>query len=113
MRCFPVRLRLARVLLARWSLAGGGSVSFNCGSSPYTITLTSSIVVTTGTSVDGGKPVVRGTHLPIAVILDGMAEGLSADQIIDHYPHLGVEDIHAALAYTAALAQEGIWKIAA
>jgi uncharacterized protein (DUF433 family) len=63
--------------------------------------------------VVGGKPCIRGTRIPIAVILDGMAEGLSPEQIIDHYPHLTLDDIHAALAYAAALAQEGTWKVAA
>jgi uncharacterized protein (DUF433 family) len=64
-------------------------------------------------NVCGGKPVIRGTRVPIAVILDGMAEGLSAEQIIEHYPHLSIDDIYGALAYAAALAQEGTWKIAA
>lgn len=58
-------------------------------------------------AVCGGKPVIRGTRLPIAMILDGLAEGLSAEQIIYHYPYLTLDDIRAALAYAAALAQEG------
>ena len=60
----------------------------------------------------GGKPVIRGTRTFVAIILDGMAEGLTPDQIIEHYPHLALEDIRAALAYAAVLAQENTWKIA-
>jgi uncharacterized protein (DUF433 family) len=67
--------------------------------------------VTADSNVCGGKPCVKGTRIPIAVILDGLAEGLTPHQIIDHYPQLAIEDIHAALAYAARLAQEGIWKL--
>jgi uncharacterized protein (DUF433 family) len=47
----------------------------------------------------GGKPCVRGTRIPVAVILDGLAEGLAPHDLIDHYPQLTEDDIHAALAY--------------
>ncbi len=64
-------------------------------------------------TVCGGKPCVRGTRIYIAIILDGLAEGLTPDQLIDHYPQLTVDDIHAALAYAAELARENVWKVAA
>jgi len=44
--------------------------------------------------------------------LDGLAEGLTFEDIIDHYPQLTREDILAALAYAADLAHEGLWKTA-
>jgi uncharacterized protein (DUF433 family) len=59
-----------------------------------------------------GKPCIRGTRLYIAVILDALAEGLTPEQLIDHYPHLTLEDIRAALAYAAELSRENVWKIA-
>jgi uncharacterized protein (DUF433 family) len=62
--------------------------------------------------VCGGKPCIKGTRIPIAVILDGLAEGLTPEQLIDHYPQLTIDDVHAALTYAAALAQENIWKLA-
>ncbi len=61
----------------------------------------------------GGKPCIRDTRIEIAVILDGLAEGLSDADIIDHYPQLTIEDIRAALAYAAELSHESIWKTAA
>ena len=61
----------------------------------------------------GGKPCIRGTRIYIAIILDGLAEGLTPEQIIDHYPQLTMDDIHAALAYAAELAQENTWKVVA
>jgi len=63
-------------------------------------------------SVCGGKPCILGTRIDVAIILDGLAEGLTPEQIIDHYPQLRTEDIRAALAYAADLSRENIWKIA-
>lgn len=62
--------------------------------------------------VCGGKPCILGTRIDIAIILDGLAEGLSINQVIDHYPQLTREDIQAALAYAAELSRENLWKIA-
>ena len=62
--------------------------------------------------VCGGKPCIRETRIFVAIILDGLAEGLTPDQLIDHYPQLTLEDIQAALAYAADLSREDIWKIA-
>lgn len=63
--------------------------------------------------VNGGKPCIRDTRIDIAVILDGLAEGLTSEQLIDHYPQLFIDDIRAALAYAAELSRENIWKVAA
>ena len=68
--------------------------------------------VTLRPGVCGGKPCIRDTRIEIAVILDGLAEGLTEAGIIDHYPQLTVEDIRAALAYAAELSHESIWKTA-
>jgi len=69
--------------------------------------------VTVDAEVCGGRPCIRDTRIEIAVVLDGLAEGLSIEDIIDHYPQLTKEDILAALAYAAELAHEGLWKTAA
>ncbi len=60
-----------------------------------------------------GKPCIRGTRIYIAIILDALAEGLSPEVIIDHYPSLEIDDIRASVAYAAELARENIWKISA
>jgi uncharacterized protein (DUF433 family) len=62
--------------------------------------------------VCGGKPCISGTRIDIAIILDGLAEGLTPEQLIDYYPQLTKEDIQAALAYAADLSRENLWKIA-
>ncbi len=63
-------------------------------------------------AVCGGQPCVRGTRIAIAIILDGLAEGLSPSEIIDHYPQLTSDDIYGALAYAAEISRENIWKVA-
>ena len=63
-------------------------------------------------NVAGGKPCIRGTRVYVAIILDALAEGLSTEDLIGHYPQLKAEDIQAALVYAAELAQENTWKLA-
>jgi uncharacterized protein (DUF433 family) len=49
----------------------------------------------------GGKPVIRGTRIPVELILRKLAEGASEADLLDGYPRLIREDIQAALAYAA------------
>lgn len=48
-----------------------------------------------------GEPCIRGTRVPIAVILGSLADGLSGEEIQQAYPQVTPEDIRAALAYAA------------
>ena len=48
-----------------------------------------------------GKPVIRGTRIPVELVLRKLAEGASEAELIDAYPSLTAEDIKAALAYAA------------
>ncbi|MCX7045905.1 MAG: DUF433 domain-containing protein [Candidatus Sumerlaeota bacterium] len=52
--------------------------------------------------VCNGKPVIRGTRIPVKVILDQLAEDESWDSILGGYPGLSREDIRAALWYAGA-----------
>ncbi|WP_017718637.1 DUF433 domain-containing protein [Kamptonema formosum] len=67
--------------------------------------------VTADPAVCGGFPCIRGTRIYITIILDALAEGLTPEQITDHYPALTPEDIRAAVAYAAELARENLWKV--
>lgn len=49
-----------------------------------------------------GKPVVRGTRIPVSMILNLIAHGVTFAQIIDDYPVLTEDDIRAAIAYAGA-----------
>jgi uncharacterized protein (DUF433 family) len=55
-----------------------------------------------------GQAVIRGTRVPVAVVLDCLAAGMSDEEIRVQYATLPQEAIHAALAYAAALAREEI-----
>jgi uncharacterized protein (DUF433 family) len=52
--------------------------------------------------VCNGRPVIKGTRIPVSVILEQLAEGESWDEILAGYPELTREDIHAALRYAKA-----------
>ena len=46
-----------------------------------------------------GKPVIRGTRIPVSVILDEIAKGESWDSLIAGFPELNQYDIQAAVTY--------------
>ncbi|MGD2091183.1 MAG: DUF433 domain-containing protein [Candidatus Aminicenantes bacterium] len=46
--------------------------------------------------VCNGKPVIKGTRIPVSVILEQIAEGICRDTILANYPELEKEDIKAA-----------------
>jgi len=54
----------------------------------------------------GGEICANGTRIPVTVILDSLAEGSAADEILASYPSLSPQHISAALAYAAELAHE-------
>jgi len=62
--------------------------------------------VATDPTICSGKPFIRGTRICIIVILDALTHGLSSEEVIEHYPSLDVEDLHAAVAYASRLAEE-------
>jgi uncharacterized protein (DUF433 family) len=53
-----------------------------------------------------GKPCIKGTRIMVSVVLDNLAEGLTAQEIVAEYPSLVLEDVQAAMAYAADLARE-------
>jgi len=48
-----------------------------------------------------GKPVIRGTRIPVELLLRKLAEGATNEDLLDAYPRLVADDIRAALAYAA------------
>ncbi len=56
-----------------------------------------------------GKPVIKGTRIPVEQILRELAGGMTFDDIMDAHPRLTSEDIYAAIAYAAdTIANEDI-----
>jgi uncharacterized protein (DUF433 family) len=50
-----------------------------------------------------GKPVVKGTRIPVELVLAQLAYKPDLDELFAAYPHLTVEDVKACLAYAGAL----------
>ncbi len=47
----------------------------------------------------GGTPVIKGTRIPVVVLLDHLATGENWDSILRGYPELSREDLQAALLF--------------
>ena len=56
-----------------------------------------------------GKAVIRGTRVPVELLLRKLSDGASEADLLDAYPNLTREDIHAAIRYAAdTLAHEEV-----
>ena len=60
-----------------------------------------------------GWPRFRGTRIPVSVVLDNLAAGVSAEELFANYPTLPKEAIPVALAYAADLARDRIVPVTA
>ena len=54
----------------------------------------------------GGKPIIRGMRVTVAMIVGQLGAGVSIDELLADYPYLEREDILQALRYAARLAEE-------
>ena len=50
-----------------------------------------------------GKPVIRGTRVPVDLIVRKLGEGAREEDLLEAYPRLERADVHAALLYAAAV----------
>ena len=55
-----------------------------------------------------GKPIIRGTRISVAMILEWVSSGASRDDIFRKHPHLTAADVEQALAYAAASVRNDI-----
>jgi uncharacterized protein (DUF433 family) len=54
----------------------------------------------------GGVPCIRELRIPVATVLDMVAEGMEAPEILKAYPDLEAEDIREALRFAAEAVRE-------
>lgn len=54
----------------------------------------------------GGVPCIRGLRIPVATVVEMVADGMSEREILDAYPDLEAEDIREALRYAAEAVRE-------
>ncbi len=53
-----------------------------------------------------GVPCIRALRIPVATVVDMVAEGLSKNEILEAYPDLEAEDISEALKFAAEAVRE-------
>lgn len=59
-------------------------------------------------NVMGGRACIRGMRITVSLILGLVADGMTANEIVDAYPYLEPDDISQALRYAAWLAEETV-----
>jgi len=62
--------------------------------------------ITINPNVCFGKPCIRGHRIWVSLILDFLASGMKAEEIVAEYPGLTPEDILACIAYGAEMSRE-------
>jgi uncharacterized protein (DUF433 family) len=54
----------------------------------------------------GGVPCIRGLRIPVATVVDMVADGMTIDEILAAYPDLEAADVEEALHYAAEAVRE-------
>lgn len=67
--------------------------------------------ITSNPDILHGKPCIKGTRIPVYLIVSLIAEGVSIKNIIKDYPSLTADDIKAAIAYAAKLCEYEAYAI--
>lgn len=63
--------------------------------------------------VFGGKPIIRGMRISVEFVLSLLAQGETAEAILEEYPELEADDVRACLAYArAAIAGDTLSAVA-
>jgi uncharacterized protein (DUF433 family) len=62
--------------------------------------------------VCGGRPIVAGTRMRVADVLDALASGVTAEELVADFPYLAREDVLACLAYGARAVDHAIVQAA-
>jgi len=62
-------------------------------------------------SICHGTACIRGTRVTVSAIVDNVAAGIAHGEILESYPSITDADIHAALAYAAESAREGVIEL--
>ncbi len=59
-------------------------------------------------AISGGEPVFKGTRVRLRTVLASLASGDSIQEILADFPSLAAEDVHAAIVFAAASAEEDL-----
>jgi uncharacterized protein (DUF433 family) len=58
----------------------------------------------------GGQACIRGMRIPVSLVVNLVANGKPAAEILEEYPDLEAEDIRQSLLYAAWLTQERVYE---
>jgi uncharacterized protein (DUF433 family) len=58
--------------------------------------------ITPNPEILGGKPIIRGTRVPVYLIAGFVQDGVTPAGVVEDYPELTVEVVEAAVAYAAS-----------
>jgi uncharacterized protein (DUF433 family) len=64
--------------------------------------------VTIDPELHHGDPCIKGTRVPVTTIIGSLADGMTADEVIEAYPQLTEAQIQAALAYAADIMRQDL-----
>ena len=64
--------------------------------------------ITSDPQVCHGRACIRGTRVPVSVVLDNLAAGVPTSEIVESYPTIVLADILAAVSYAAELTREQV-----
>jgi len=61
--------------------------------------LCAQMLIESNPDILGGKPVIKGTRIPVELILEMVQSGYSVDEIVSEYPHLSRDDLIEVLRF--------------
>ena len=64
--------------------------------------------VTIDPEIHHGEPCIKGTRVPVAIIVGSIADGMTIEQVTQEYPQLALEAVQAALSYAADVVRQDI-----
>ena len=67
--------------------------------------------ITVDPEIHHGEPCIKGTRIPVSMIVKSIEDGILSEEILKEYPQLTEEAIQAALAYASDKAWERLMKI--
>ena len=68
--------------------------------------------ITFDANILGGKACIRGLRISVALVVNLISNGMTAEQIVAEYPDLEVADIQEALKYAAWITEEAVYELA-
>lgn len=69
--------------------------------------------IVTNSKIMHGKACIKGTRIPVYLILDLLVAGMTKEEIIKEYPDLTIEDIGACIEYASVVDKENIYPLKA